>query len=118
MIKLRLIFLVVLIQYLGAFLSLNVFESELFLSPETSFKVMFVLPLIILMSMAALKSLVTLDKTFIDNMIDVEMDNRDKEFEEYNDELEVLQHEIFRDIQMIKVLVESSKEEEIKEYLL
>jgi|LGOV01.1.fsa_nt_gb hypothetical protein len=116
--KLRAIFLIILLQYVFAFLSLNMFESELFISPESSFKLMFVLPLIILMSMAALKSLTTLDKTFIDSMIDVEMDIRDKELEEYNDELEVLQHEVFRDIQMIKVLAENSNEEEIKEYLL
>jgi len=99
-------------------MSLNIFEKNYFEGPEGSFKLMFLVPLMILMSIAALGSIVSLDKTFVDNMVEVEMNARDKELEIYNDELEVVQHEVFRDLQMIKVLAENNQEEEIKDYIL
>ena len=115
--KLKWIIALILIQYLLAFLSLNTFNEDVFVGPRFTAESLILIPFLICISLAALASIGSLDKMFLKHMIQHEMTSRENDIDHYKEEMDVIQHEVFRDIQMIKVLAENKNYDEVEEYL-
>jgi hypothetical protein len=111
------LFVVIITQYAVTLAMMNIFDMDFLTLDNKPYIWIIVLPGFLVMSFTVLNSLFYLDKHVIDQLVELEMDKRDTEYETYSDEVNIHQHEVFRDLQMIKILAQEKKYEDIKDYI-
>ncbi len=117
MIHIKMIFVVIMTQYAVTFAMMDVFDMDFLTLKGIPYVWIIVIPGFLVMSFTVLNSLFYLDKHVIDKLVESEMDKRDTEYEIYSEEANIHQHEVFRDLQMIKILAQENKYDDIKDYI-
>ena len=115
--KLKIIITLILGQYLLTFISLNTFSEDVLIGSAFTMSSWLLVPLLIGISIAAFRSIASLDKMFLKHMVQHEISSREHDIDHYQEEMNIIQHEVLRDIQMITVLAENKNYDEVEKYL-
>ncbi|MCH4890640.1 hypothetical protein EZV73_23865 [Acidaminobacter sp. JC074] len=108
---------IILFQYATTFYALEVFHEDFMILKGIGHVWLVIIPLLLLISFIAIRGLIYLDKNVINDLVELEMNKRENAIDHYNEAVNVHNHELFRDLQMIKILAEDNDIEGIKKYI-